>query len=109
MASLLPLLPLDYFQDQFYSRSGVCLALPLISQRLPGWEYCVAMFIGVNMMAFLIILFCYIYMYKTIWVSAREMKKMVAKQARETKVGVCGTSSKDSDFILLFFLFILPA
>ena len=85
--SALPLLPIDYFSGQFYSRSGVCLALHITTHRSPGWEYSVAIFLFLNLFAFLIIAFCYVYMYKTITTSTKKMKNMVTqKQDRETRV-----------------------
>ena len=42
--SALPLLGWDYFQ-QFYGRSGVCLALHVTPARPPGWQYSVAIFL----------------------------------------------------------------
>ncbi|XP_067684467.1 G-protein coupled receptor GRL101-like [Haliotis asinina] len=51
----LPLLPLKYFKGTFYSRSGVCLALPLTRDRPPGWEYAVAVFVLFNFLCFVII------------------------------------------------------
>ncbi|KAJ8308656.1 hypothetical protein KUTeg_013530 [Tegillarca granosa] len=47
-----PLLPLSYFDGKFYSRSTVCIALPLTSDRPPGWHYSVAVFVGFNMVLF---------------------------------------------------------
>ena len=42
--SVLPLMGIDYFQD-FYGRSGVCLALHVTPARPGGWEYSVAVFL----------------------------------------------------------------
>ena len=86
--SALPLLPIEYFNGQFYARSGVCLALHITTHRSPGWEYSVAIFIILNLIAFIIILSCYTYMYKTISGSSRAIRTMhVAKQVREAKIG----------------------
>lgn len=86
--SALPLLPFDYFNGQFYARSGVCLALHITTRRSPGWQYSVAIFIILNLIAFMIILFCYTYMYKTISGSSRATRTMhVAKHVREAKIG----------------------
>lgn len=90
IASFLPLLPIKYFNSQFYSRSGVCLALHITRERSPGWEYSVAIFIVINMLAFLIILSCYCCMYRTITSSTKRVKEMMSKQAKERKVSFCG-------------------
>lgn len=82
----LPLLPIDYFKGQFYSRSGVCLAFHITALQWPGWEYSVAIFLVLNLIAFLFILFCYLYMYNTIAIAVKKRQQMRAKQIRETKV-----------------------
>ena len=47
--------PLGFGDGAFYTRSAVCLALPLTRDRPPGWEYSTAVFIGFNFVAFLLI------------------------------------------------------
>lgn len=37
--SVLPILYTSYFRDEFYSRSGVCLALHITNRKPAGWEY----------------------------------------------------------------------
>lgn len=49
-----PLLDIDYF-DNFYGRSGVCLALHVTHQRPNGWEYSVFVFIALNFISFTVI------------------------------------------------------
>ncbi|XP_060062972.1 uncharacterized protein LOC132543479 [Ylistrum balloti] len=46
----------SYFKGQFYSRSSVCLALPLTGGDVPGREYSIAIFIALNGFIFLMIL-----------------------------------------------------
>ncbi|XP_033729108.1 G-protein coupled receptor GRL101-like [Pecten maximus] len=46
----------SYFKGEFYSRSSVCLALPLTGESVSGQEYSVAVFIGLNGLLFLVIL-----------------------------------------------------
>ncbi|XP_061178754.1 uncharacterized protein LOC133187411 [Saccostrea echinata] len=53
--STIPLIAGGYFQGEFYSRSAVCLALPLTRDRPAGWEYSTAIFIILNLLLFLII------------------------------------------------------
>ncbi|XP_053400492.1 uncharacterized protein LOC123556838 [Mercenaria mercenaria] len=55
--AILPVVYKDYFEDKFYSRSGVCIALPLTRDRPPGWIYSVTVFIGLNFVTFLLIAF----------------------------------------------------
>lgn len=55
LIAVFPLIHTDYFQNQFYTKSGVCLALPLTRDRQPGWQYSLAIFIGFNFMTFMLI------------------------------------------------------
>ncbi|XP_050412354.1 G-protein coupled receptor GRL101 [Patella vulgata] len=50
-----PLIATSYFKDQFFSRTGVCLGLPLTRDRSPGWEYGVGIFIVWNFICFVVI------------------------------------------------------
>ncbi|XP_053381483.1 uncharacterized protein LOC123557124 isoform X2 [Mercenaria mercenaria] len=52
---LIPILYKDYFQDKFYSKSGVCIALPLTRDRPPGWLYSIIIFVGLNFVTFCLI------------------------------------------------------
>lgn len=53
--AVIPLIPGSYFQGEFYSRSVVCLALPLTRDRPAGWEYSAAVFIILNFLLFMTI------------------------------------------------------
>ncbi|XP_062589227.1 uncharacterized protein LOC134250885 isoform X2 [Saccostrea cucullata] len=59
----IPLIPGGYFEGEFYSRSVVCLALPLTRDRPAGWEYSTAIFIILNFLLFVVIVLgqCMIY------------------------------------------------
>ncbi|XP_072034439.1 G-protein coupled receptor GRL101-like [Amphiura filiformis] len=75
--SILPLFPIEYFKDelQFYGRSPVCLALPLTKYRPAGWEYSVALFLCLNLAAFVVVALCYI----TIFVTVKKSRKRSSK------------------------------
>ena len=73
--SALPVIAQDVFGDAFYGRSSVCLGLPLTAERPKGWEYSVALFLGVNMVAFCIMTVCYVAIYHTARTSARRVTK----------------------------------
>ena len=64
--SVAPLLPSSYFNNEFYSRSAVCLALPLTRDRPAGWEYGTAIFIIFNFVVFLIIAAGQLVIYKEV-------------------------------------------
>lgn len=72
--STLPLIARSYFKGTFYTRSGVCLAFHITNQRPPGWLYSIIVFQGLNLVAFVIIVWCYTLMYLEISRSARRSK-----------------------------------
>ncbi|XP_056017205.1 relaxin receptor 1-like [Ostrea edulis] len=51
-AIALAAVPLSVYPD-FYSRSTVCISLPLTAERVQGWEYSTFVFIGFNMLIFI--------------------------------------------------------
>jgi hypothetical protein len=55
--AVLPILYKSYFQNKFYTKSGVCIALPLTRDRPPGWVYSVAIFVGLNFATFVLVAF----------------------------------------------------
>lgn len=72
--SIMPLLVYSYFGDEFYGQSSVCLALPLSLERPQGWEYSIALFLGLNMVGFTIMAFCYTSIYITARSSANKIQ-----------------------------------
>lgn len=58
----IPLLSIQYFQD-FYGRSGVCLALHITHQRPNGWEYSVFIYLVLNLISFTLIAVAYVSMF----------------------------------------------
>ena len=59
LAFIFSIIPLFAFNDEYYGRSPVCLALPLTDTRPAGWAYSVALFLFVNLAAFIVIVICY--------------------------------------------------
>lgn len=53
--AIVPIIYEGYFQNRFYSKSGVCIALPLTRDRPPGWLYSVIVFLGLNFITFIMI------------------------------------------------------
>ncbi|XP_046578665.1 G-protein coupled receptor GRL101-like [Haliotis rubra] len=70
----MPLLPIDYFSSSFYSRSGVCLALPLTRNRPPGWEYSTTIFVIWNFICFVFIAFGQAVIYQAVRASQKLRK-----------------------------------
>ncbi|GFQ84972.1 g-protein coupled receptor GRL101, partial [Trichonephila clavata] len=66
LLSALPLLDIDYYGDEFYGNNGVCLPLQIHDPFGQAWEYSTFLFCGLNLAAFLFILFAYISMFFTI-------------------------------------------
>ncbi|XP_033746496.1 G-protein coupled receptor GRL101-like [Pecten maximus] len=64
--AILPLMATGYFKGSFYSRSAVCLALPLTRDRPPGWEFGTILFIFLNFFVFVGIAIGQIFIYKEI-------------------------------------------
>ncbi|XP_062576818.1 uncharacterized protein LOC134238715 [Saccostrea cucullata] len=52
MTIFLAAFPISVYPD-FYSRSTVCISLPLTAERVAGWEYATFVFIGFNLMIFI--------------------------------------------------------
>jgi hypothetical protein len=75
----------DYMRDSYYSRSGVCLSLHLTPDPAPGWEYSVAVFLGLNLVAFVIIAVLYTWMYIIIKRSVDMMKNKTSRKKGENK------------------------
>ncbi|CAG2173986.1 unnamed protein product [Oppiella nova] len=59
---VVPLMDLNYF-DNFYGRSGVCLALHITQERPNGWEYSVFVFLVLNFLSFTTIAIAYLWMF----------------------------------------------
>lgn len=57
LIAVIPVLYTDYFKNSFYSRSAVCIALPLTRDKPPGWVYSVSIFVGLNFCTFVLVAF----------------------------------------------------
>ena len=58
LAILIAIFPLtypSYFKGMFYSKTAVCLALPLTRDKPPGWIYSISIFMGFNFITFALI------------------------------------------------------
>ncbi|XP_034101380.2 relaxin receptor 2 isoform X1 [Drosophila albomicans] len=61
-----PLMPNDYFGEHFYGNNGVCLSLHIHDPYAKGWEYSALLFICINTMSLVFILFSYVRMLQAI-------------------------------------------
>ncbi|XP_041486068.1 G-protein coupled receptor GRL101-like [Lytechinus variegatus] len=85
LLGLLPIVIPSYFKDEFYGASGVCLALPLTTDRPAGWHYSISIFIGANFMCFLVTFLCYVAIFMSVKTSQRQVAKSSAAVGREDK------------------------
>lgn len=58
LLAALPLSSLEYF-DNFYGRSGVCLALHITNEKPNGWEYAVFIFLGEWLVRYVVVSVCF--------------------------------------------------
>ena len=86
LSGTIPLFNEEYFRTNFYSRSSVCISIPLTtsSLKLAGWEYTVALFIGLNMLIYLLICIGQIMIFVQIKISG--LKQVDKKAEREITV-----------------------
>lgn len=76
----LPLINQFSYFDNFYGRSGVCLALHITNERPNGWLYSVFIYLFLNLISFTLICGSYLWMF----VSARNTQ--IAARSRENNV-----------------------
>lgn len=70
------MLPLVAYED-FYARSGVCIAIPLTKGNAAGMEYAIVVFLGIN---FLISSFIPFILYQIYVEVKKSMKRVVSTQ-----------------------------
>ena len=78
--AFLPLTGIHYFYDpigrpDYYGRSVVCLPLQLSSNFPAGWEYSVAIFVGINFLLFIFMMVAYIVIFLKSYLSSRRLAK----------------------------------
>ena len=95
--SVIPHFPIDYFQGQFYSKTGVCVSIYLTDDKSPGWEFSVALFHGVNFSLLLFISIAYGYMYH--YIKASSQKAGSQRKEREMALARKMTLIVVTDFI----------
>ncbi|XP_053380266.1 G-protein coupled receptor GRL101-like [Mercenaria mercenaria] len=86
LIAILPIVQSNYFGDQFYSKSGVCLALPLTKDRSAGWLYSIVIFIGFNFVTFVMIALGQTMIFYEIRHQSLAMKKNRSARRNDLKV-----------------------
>ena len=80
LLGVIPIFPIDYFDGQFYSRSGVCVGLPLTKERPPGWEYSTAVFLVFNLCGSVMMMLSYLIIYFVVMKSGKKVKRALRRQ-----------------------------
>lgn len=84
--ALLPVAYVEYFNNEFYSKSGVCIALPLTRDRPPGWAYSLALFVGLNFVTFVLVAVGQLSIFVEVRKSAGIAKSAATSRKRDLKV-----------------------
>ena len=84
--SVIPLLFTSYFKNEFFSKSGVCLALPLTREKSSGWLYSVFIFIAFNLLTFLLIAWGQWLIYAEVSSDKRPIAKSAESRKKELRV-----------------------
>lgn len=84
--ALLPIAYVEYFKNEFYSKSAVCIALPLTRDRPRGWVYSLALFVGLNFVTFVLVAVGQLSIFVEIRKSAGIATSAAASRKRDLKV-----------------------
>ncbi|KAF8778463.1 Relaxin receptor 1 like protein [Argiope bruennichi] len=80
--AIVPIFNLGYFGDEYYGNNGVCLPLQIHDPFSKGWQYSMAIFCGLNSVAFGFICYAYITMFITISRSKLGLRSSQQQQDR---------------------------
>ena len=84
--SVIPLVLTSYFENEFFSKTGVCLALPLTREKGAGWLYSVFIFIIFNFLTFLLIAWGQWLIYAEVTSDKRPTAKSAESRKKELRV-----------------------
>ncbi|XP_048507412.1 relaxin receptor 2 isoform X3 [Athalia rosae] len=82
IVAALPLTGASYFGNEFYGSNGVCLSLHIHDPFAKGWEYSAVMFILVNTVALVFIIYAYVRMLREIKISSVALRSTQESQER---------------------------
>ena len=100
--SIIPVLYTSHFQNKFYSKTGVCVALPLSRDKPPGWIYSVTIFVGLNFCTFILVAAGQISIFSELRRSASGMQKTQKTRKRDLKVARNLILVATTDFLCWF-------
>ena len=78
--SVLPVLKIPYFGNEFYANNGVCLPLHIHDPWASGWEYSALLFIGLYCVGFIVISYAYTRMLVTLKLSQLSLRSTRGSQ-----------------------------
>ena len=88
--AFLPTVGIDYFGSpqrghHFYGRSVVCLPLQLSPDKPAGWEYSVAMFVGLNFAFVFFVIVAYLMIFFKSFASSRRLAKQGTEREKKAR------------------------
>ncbi|XP_060597634.1 G-protein coupled receptor GRL101-like [Ruditapes philippinarum] len=98
----IPIFHTSYFRNSFYSRSGVCIALPLSRDKPPGWMYSVSIFVGLNFGTFILVAFGQLSIFLELRKSSMGGKKTLKSRKRDLQVAKNLILVATTDFLCWF-------
>ncbi|XP_060604850.1 G-protein coupled receptor GRL101-like [Ruditapes philippinarum] len=100
--SVIPILYTSHFQNKFYSKTGVCIALPLTRDKPPGWIYSVSIFVGLNFCTFILVAVGQISIFTELRRSTSVIKKTQITRKRDLRVARNLILVATTDFLCWF-------
>ncbi|XP_055958397.1 G-protein coupled receptor GRL101-like [Patella vulgata] len=101
IVAMVPILPGTGFTGELYSRTGICLALPLTRERTPGWQFSAGIFIFFNFLTFALICLGQLLMYRAI-VKSSSIVQNKGRRSRDVQVAKNLSLIVLTDFICWF-------
>ncbi|XP_053400437.1 G-protein coupled receptor GRL101-like [Mercenaria mercenaria] len=100
--AVIPTIYTSYFQSRFYSKTGVCIALPLTRDKPPGWIYSVSIFVGLNFCTFIIVAFGQVSIFTELRKATYGIKKTQKSRRRDLQVARNLILVATTDFLCWF-------
>ncbi|XP_060587650.1 G-protein coupled receptor GRL101-like, partial [Ruditapes philippinarum] len=100
--SIIPVFYTSHFQNKFYAKTGVCIALPLTRDKPPGWIYSVSIFVGLNFCTFILVAAGQISIFSELRRATSSMQKTQKSRKRDLKVARNLILVATTDFLCWF-------
>lgn len=102
LIAIIPVLYTDYFENRFYSRSAVCIALPLTRDKPLGWIYSVSIFVGLNFCTFVLVAFGQLFIFVELRKATGGIKLTQKSRKRDLQVARNLIFVATTDFLCWF-------